>query len=128
MTGGDVDRPDVVAEITRIFHEYEAALLRNDAAALNDYFWRDARVTRYGIGDRQLGHSELVAYRATVPPVAYTRQLHDLRIAAFGQDVAVAQVEFERSDTSLHGFQTQTWVRFDDGWKIVAAHVSMIPF
>ena len=62
-----------------------------------------------------------------MPPVTYTRRLHDLRIATFGQDVAVAQVEFERSDTSLHGFQTQTWVRFDDGWKIVAAHVSMIP-
>ena len=34
--------------------------------------------------------------------------------------------EFKRSDTHLHGFQTQTWVRMPEGWKIVSAHVSMV--
>lgn len=123
-----IDRPMVVTEVMRVFHDYERALMTHDVDALNGYFWADARVTRYGIGDRQLGIDELVAFRAQTPAPSFTRELHNLRIAAFGDDVAVAQVEFVRSDSALRGFQTQTWVRFAGGWKIVAAHVSMIPF
>jgi len=119
---------DVVQEITAIFLAYESALMRNDADALNDYFWRHQAVTRYGINDRQLGHDALVAYRAGVPPPDFTRTLHDVRITAFGQDMAVVMCEFKRSDTDLHGFQTQTWVRLAEGWRIVSAHVSMVPF
>jgi hypothetical protein len=128
MTDDDIDRPEVIAEVTRLFHAYEAALMRNDVAALEGFFWADARVTRYGIADRQKGHRELAAFRASQPAPRFTRTLHDLRIRAFGPDMAVAQVEFRRSDTPLHGFQTQTWVRLGPAWKIVAAHVSMVPF
>jgi Protein of unknown function (DUF3225) len=123
----DLNHPEVVAELTRIFLDYESALMRNDAEALNAYFWGHGAVTRYGICDRQLGHSALVAYRKSVPPPDFTRTLHDVRITAFGPDLAVAMTEFKRSDTSLHGFQTQTWVRMPQGWKIVSAHVSMVP-
>lgn len=119
---------EVVQEVTREFLDYEAALMANDAAALNAYFWQSPLVTRYGMCDRQLGHDELVAYRATVPPPNFTRSLHDVRITAFGPDMAVAMCEFKRSDTPLHGFQTQTWVRMPEGWRIVSAHVSMVPF
>lgn len=115
-------------EVTAIFHAYEAALMRNDVQALNAYFWDDDRVTRYGIADRQLGHAELVAYRASVTAPTFTRALHNVRITAFGDDTAVAMCEFTRSDTPLRGFQTQTWVRMPQGWKIVSAHVSMIPW
>ena len=118
---------DVVREVTDIFLDYEAALMRNDAEALNAYFWQHPGVTRYGINDRQLGHDALVAYRKTVPAPNFTRTLQAVRITAFGPDMAVAMTEFDRSDTSLRGFQTQTWVRFANGWKIVAAHVNMIP-
>jgi hypothetical protein len=124
----EIDQPQVVAEVTAIFHRYEAALMSNDVAALNDFFWADARVTRYGIADRQWGHDELAAFRAATAPPAFSRSLHHLRIAAFGANLAMAQVEFIRSDTALRGFQTQTWVRLREGWKIVAAHVSMIAF
>ena len=124
-----IDRPDVVAAVRRVFHDYERALMDNDVAALIDYFWADARLTRYGIADRQLGIDEMVAFRRATPPPAFTRRLENLRITAFGDDTAVALVEFVRSDTPLRGFQSQTWVRFGaDGWRIVAAHVSMIPF
>lgn len=119
---------DVVQEVTRIFLDYESALMRNDAEALNAYFWRHPAVTRYGINDRQRGHDALVAYRAGVPAPDFTRTLHDVRITAFGHDMAVAMCEFKRSDTDLHGFQTQTWVRLPEGWRIVSAHVSMVPF
>ena len=126
-----IDDPLVLAEVTAVFHAYEAALMANDVAALNAYFWADARTTRYGIADRQWGIDELVAFRAATPAPSFTRTLHHLRIAAFGPDMAVAQVEFERSDNCLRGFQSQTWVRLapgSTGWRIVGAHVSMIPF
>jgi hypothetical protein len=123
-----VDDPGVVAEVTRLFHAYERALMDNDADALIGFFWNDARLTRYGIADRQLGIDEMVAFRRGTPAPAFTRRLENLRITAFGADLAVAQVEFVRSDTPLRGFQSQTWVRRPEGWRIVAAHVSMIPF
>ena len=131
MNPAVIDDPRVVAEVTAVFHAYERALMGNDVAALNGYFWADARVTRYGIADRQLGIDELIAFRAGTPAPSFTRQLENLRICSFGADMAVAQVEFVRSDTPLRGFQTQTWVRLAPGragWKIVAAHVGMIPW
>jgi hypothetical protein len=128
MKAVQIDQAEVVAEITAVFHAYEAALMGNDVATLNAFFWADPRVTRYGIADRQLGIDELIAFRAATPAPNFTRELQNLRITAFGADLAVAQVEFVRSDTALRGFQSQTWVRMDGGWKIVAAHVSMIPF
>ena len=102
--------------------------MANDIAALNAFFWNDPRVTRYGIADRQWGYDDLVAYRAATPPPDFTRVLEHPRITVFGQDMAVAQVEFVRSDTPLRGFQSQVWARLPEGWRIVAAHVSMIPF
>jgi hypothetical protein len=128
MKTTEINSAEVVAEITAVFDAYEAALMGNDVAALNAFFWADPRVTRYGIGDRQLGIAELIAFRAATPAPNFSRELQNLRIATFGADTAVAQVEFVRSDTALRGFQSQTWVRIEGGWKIVAAHVSMIPF
>jgi hypothetical protein len=131
MNPAVIDDPLVLAEVTAVFHAYERALMGNDVAALNAYFWADPRVTRYGIADRQQGIAELVAFRAATPAPGFTRRLEQLRITSFGPDMAVAQVEFVRSDTALRGFQSQTWVRLSPGrggWRIVAAHVSMIPF
>ena len=124
----DIDLPDVVAEVTAAFERYERALMANDVGALRAFFWSDPRTTRYGIADRQWGAEELAAYRAAVAAPSFTRTLLHPRITAYGADMAVAQVEFVRSDTPLRGFQTQTWVRMAAGWKIVAAHVSMIDF
>lgn len=121
------DPHEVVREVSAVFLDYEAALMANDVDALNGFFWRSPLVTRYGMCDRQLGHDALVAYREGVPAPTFTRTLHDVRIAAFGPDMAVAMCEFRRSDTDLHGFQTQTWVRMPEGWRIVSAHVSMVP-
>jgi hypothetical protein len=128
MTPDLINQPDVVSEITRLFLDYESAFMRNDIDALNNCFWHHGAVTRYGINDRQLGHSALVAYRQAVAAPDFKRTLHDVRITTFGPDCAVAMTEFKRSDTALHGFQTQTWIRMPDGWKIVSAHVSMVSF
>ncbi|KNZ32935.1 MAG: hypothetical protein AD742_09615 [Methylibium sp. NZG] len=122
-----VNLPEVLAEITALFHAYEAAFMRNDVEALNNYFWNDGALTRYGIADLQRGHAELVAFRAASPAPNFTRTLHNVRITTFGHHSAFAFTEFTRSDTPLKGRQSQTWVRFAEGWKIVAAHVSMVP-
>lgn len=127
LGSAQINLHEVVQEVTRIFLDYESALMRNDVDALNAYFWRHQAVTRYGICDKQLGHEALVDYRAKVPAPAFTRTLHDVRITAFGPDMVVAMCEFKRSDTDLHGFQTQTWMRLPEGWRIVSAHVSMVP-
>jgi len=126
-----IDDPAVLAELAAVCADYERALMANDLEALNGFFWADARTTRYGIADRQHGISELQAYRLATPAPSFSRRLQQPRIHCFGPDMAVAQVEFTRSDTPLRGFQSQTWVRMAPGragWKIVAAHVSMIPW
>ena len=122
-----VNRPEVLAELSALFQAYEAAFMRNDVQALNACFWDDPALTRYGIADLQMGHAELVAFRAAAAAPNFTRTLHNVRITTFGRHTAFAFTEFTRSDTPLKGRQSQTWVRFDDGWKIVAAHVSMVP-
>lgn len=123
-----IDMPEVVVEVTEQFHRYERAFMTNDVPTLTAFFWADERLTRYGVADRQLGFGEQEAYRRAVPAPTFTRRLENLRIHTFGPDMAVAQVEFVRSDTALRGFQSQTWVRLPEGWRIVAAHVSMIPW
>lgn len=124
----DQNLPWVIAEIRSLFQAYETALMANDAPALNAFFHASAHTTRYGICDRQWGHEELSAWRATVPAPDFTRELLNPRVSSYGPDLAVVMCEFLRSDTPLHGFQTQTWVRMPEGWRIVSAHVSMVAF
>jgi hypothetical protein len=123
----EVNLPEVQNELRALFEVYEAALMRNDAAALGRFFWDHEAATRYGFADWQHGARAIADYRATVPAPDFTRTLHELRISSFGRDFAVVQTQFRRSDTSKLGLQSQTWVRFADvGWKIVAAHVSLV--
>jgi hypothetical protein len=126
LPNADINQHEIVQEITRLFLDYESALVRNDVEALCHFFWKSPALTRYGVADKQLGHEAMVAYRASVPAPNFKRELTDVRITTFGQDTAVAMCEFKRSDTDLHGFQTQTWVRLPEGWRIVSAHVSMV--
>jgi hypothetical protein len=127
MNADAIDLPAVIAEITPIFHDYERALMTNDLVALDAFFWDDERVTRYGIADCQHGIEALRTYRAATEAPTFNRRLEHLCLHTFGLACAVAQVEFVRSDTPLRGYQTQTWVKLEGAWKIVAAHVSMIP-
>jgi hypothetical protein len=126
MKSSEINRPEVLAEVLPLFHAYEQALMSNDVEALLGFFWDDPALTRYGIADRQLGHDEMQRFRRATPAPQFTRRLERLRLTSFGTDTAVAQVEFVRSDSPLRGFQTQTWVRLPQGWRIVSAHVSMI--
>ncbi len=128
MSAPAVDLPGVVEAVHERFLAYERAFMANDVETLIAFFWDDARLTRYGIADRQLGIEEMRRFRRAGPAPDFTRRIENLRITAFGDATAVACCEFVRSDTPLRGFQSQTWVRLASGWRIVAAHVSMIDF
>ena len=123
----EIDLPDVVAEVSAAFERYEAALTSNDVAALDSLFRDDPRTIRYGSGENLYGYSEIKAFRAARSPAGLGRTLSRTVITTYGRDFAVAATLFERpSAAGKVGRQMQTWVRFPDGWRIVAAHVSVI--
>jgi len=122
-----VDLPDVLAEVTAQFERYEKALVENDVAVLDELFHDDVRTLRYGIGENLYGYGAITAFRAARSPVGLMRRTERTVITTYGRDTAVASTLFYR-DTAPGkvGRQMQTWVRFAQGWKIVAAHVSII--
>jgi hypothetical protein len=122
-----VDLPDVLAEVTAQFERYEKALVANDVAVLDDLFRADARTLRYGVAENLYGHDAITAFRAARSPVGLMRRTAKTIITTYGRDTAVASTLFYRdSAPGRVGRQMQTWVRFPQGWKIVAAHVSII--
>ncbi|MEA2871162.1 MAG: hypothetical protein QOH67_1138 [Hyphomicrobiales bacterium] len=123
----DIDLPEVVAEVKAAFDRYEQALTSNDVATLNATF-RDAPQTiRYGIGENLYGYAEIAGFRAARSPVGLARTISKTVIATYGRDVATASTLFHRATApGKVGRQMQTWVRFPEGWRVVAAHVSLI--
>jgi hypothetical protein len=122
-----VDLPEVVAEVSEQFARYEKALVTNDIAVLDELFRNDPRTLRYGIGENLYGYEAIMAFRAARSLAGLMRRTAKTAITAYGRDCAVASTLFYR-DTAPGkvGRQMQTWVRFPEGWKIVAAHVSVI--
>ena len=122
-----IDIPDAIAEVRAAFERYEQALVTNDVATLDEMFRNDPRTIRYGAAENRYGHKEIAAFRAARSPVGLSRTLSRTVITTFGRDFAVASTLFHRpAAPGKVGRQCQTWVRFDDGWHIVAAHVSVI--
>ena len=123
----EIDLPDVVAEVTAAFNRYEKALVTNDVAVLDDTFRVDPRTIRYGGAEILYGHGEIAAFRAARTPVGLNRSISRTVITAYGRDCAVASTLFHSPTMpGKVGRQMQTWVRFPDGWHVVAAHVSVI--
>ena len=123
----DVDLPEVLTEVTEQFARYEKALVSNDVAVLDELFRNDARTLRYGIGENLYGYDAITAFRAARSPAGLMRKTAQTVITSYGRDTAVASTLFYRdSAPGRVGRQMQTWVRFVEGWKIVAAHVSII--
>jgi Protein of unknown function (DUF3225) len=122
-----VDLPDVLAEVTEQFARYEKALVSNDVAVLDALFRPDSRTLRYGTGENLYGYDAIMAFRAARSPAGLMRRTAGTVITTYGRDTAVASTLFYRdSAPGKVGRQMQTWVRFPEGWKIVAAHVSVI--
>jgi ketosteroid isomerase-like protein len=124
----EINLPEVKAEVEAAFARYEAALMANDAAALQAIFWNSPHTIRYGIGEILYGWEEIGAFRVARSPVGLARVISRTVITTFGRDFATASTLFHRSTMpGKDGRQQQSWVRFEDGWHIVAAHVSVIP-
>lgn len=122
-----IDDPAILAEVEAAFAAYEAALVGNDVAALDGFFWRDARALRYGAGENLYGHAAIAAFRAARPAAGLSRTLERTVITAFGRDFATASTLFRREAAPGRiGRQSQSWARLPEGWRIVAAHVSLI--
>jgi hypothetical protein len=122
-----LDLPEVVAEVKAAFARYEKALVSNDVAALNALFHDDARTIRYGGTENLYGYAAIKAFRAARAPAGLARTLSRTVISTYGRDHAVASTLFHRATMpGKVGRQMQTWVRFAEGWRVVAAHVSVI--
>ncbi len=123
----EIDLPDVIVEVRAAFERYETALTTNDVAALDELFRKNPRTLRYGIGENLYGYDAIAAFRAARNPAGLMREISETVITTYGRDTAVASTLFNRAAMPRKvGRQMQTWVRFAEGWRIVAAHVSII--
>ena len=125
----ELNIPEVVAEVRAAFERYDNGLAENDVAVLNDSFWDNDLTLRYGIGENLRSHAEIAAFRAARTPAQHAsraRVLENTRITTFGRDFAVANTEYTLVESGRKGRQSQSWVRMPEGWKVVAAHVSML--
>jgi hypothetical protein len=123
----EIDLPEVVAEMEAAFERYERALVSNDVPVLDELFRDDPRTVRYGAAEILYGYDEIRSFRAARSPVALGRKLSRTIITTFGRDFAVASTLYERpSAPGKIGRQTQTWVKFPEGWRVVVGHVSLM--
>ncbi|GLY63054.1 hypothetical protein Pcaca05_39110 [Pectobacterium carotovorum subsp. carotovorum] len=126
MLPEDINQPDVLADVTAAFYRYEKALTGNDVAVLDELFWHDEKTVRYGAGENLYGIEEIRAFRLARPSADLDRTLRNTVITTYGHDMAVASTEFTRAGSTKIGRQMQTWVKMPEGWRVVAAHVSLM--
>ena len=119
-----VNQPDIVAEVTAAFLAYEAALMADDIAAMDRLFHDSETTIRFGVGETLYGIDAIRAFRKGRGG-SPRRRLGRVAITAYGRDFATADAEFFRENSDRRGRQSQSWVRFPDGWKVVSAHVSL---
>ncbi|UEM20254.1 oxalurate catabolism protein HpxZ [Skermanella mucosa] len=122
----DINDPGTLAEVTAAFERYETALVTNDVAVLDELFWDSPRTLRYGVGENLYGYDAIAAFRAARPSAGLARELFNTVITTYGRDFATANTEFRREGNPRTGRQSQTWMRTPGGWRVVAAHVSLI--
>lgn len=121
-----INLPEVLAEVTAQFQRYEDALVNNKVAVLDELFWHSPHTLRYGATENLYGYAAIQAFRAGRPAQGLERSLLKTVITTYGTDMATANVEFQRAGSAATGRQSQTWLRTPDGWRVVAAHVSML--
>jgi hypothetical protein len=122
----DINLPDIHAEVSAIFARYEDALVNNRTDVLDELFWPSANTVRYGVGENLHGIDAIRAFRLARPAAGLARSLQHTVITTFGRDFATAMTEFQREGSARSGRQSQTWVRMTEGWRVVAAHVSLL--
>lgn len=124
-----INDPETVAELLQLYPQYETALVTNDADTLTRMFWASPHTTRFGQTENLHGIGEIAVFRKGRAPVNLARTVKRLDIVTFGRDLGSVTLEFERTVKGriVYGRQTQVWVRLPEGWRIVSAHVSVLP-
>ena len=122
----EINLPDVVAEVTAQSDRYEQALVTNDVAVLDELFWDSPHTLRYGVSENLYGYDAIRAFRAARSAQGLARAVLNTVITTYGRDFATCNIEFLRADSARTGRQSQTWMRTPDGWRVVAAHVSLL--
>ena len=122
----DINLPEVHAEVCAAFARYEDALVNNRVDVLDALFWDSPHTVRYGAGENLVGIDAIRAFRLGRPSVGLARALQRTLITTYGRDSATAMTEFTRAGTPAIGRQSQTWMRLPEGWRVVAAHVSLL--
>jgi hypothetical protein len=123
-----INDPEIIAELQSLYPKYEAALMANDAETLTRMFWASPHALRFGVGENLYGIEQIDAFRKGRSPANLARAVMRLDIVTFGRDFACITLEFERAVDGkiISGRQSQVWVRFPEGWRIVSAHVSVL--
>jgi hypothetical protein len=124
-----INDPEVVAELAALYPKYEAALVANDAETLTAMFWNSEHAVRFGAAENLHGYEEISAFRRARPAANLARTINRLDIVTFGHDFGSINLEFSRDveGRTVSGRQSQCWARLSEGWRIVAAHVSLLP-
>jgi hypothetical protein len=126
MTTPEINLPDVLAEVEAVFARYEHALVHNEVEVLDELFWASPTTLRYGATENLYGYEAIQAFRASRPAQGLARELLRVAITTYGRDFATANCEFRREGSERTGRQSQTWMRTAEGWRVVAAHVSLL--
>jgi hypothetical protein len=121
-----INLPHVLAEMEAAFARYEDALVNNKVDVLDELFWNSPHTLRYGIGENLYGFEAIQAFRASRPSQGLQRTCLNTVITTYGEDFATANTEFQRDGVARSGRQSQTWMRTPEGWRVVAAHVSLM--
>jgi hypothetical protein len=122
----DINLPEIHAEVSAVFARYEDALVNNHVDVLDELFWTSPHTVRFGVAENLFGIEAIRAFRQARPAQGLARRLHNTVITTYGRDHATAMTEFRREGGNKLGRQSQTWVRLPEGWRVVAAHVSLI--
>jgi hypothetical protein len=122
----DINLPDVLAEVTAAFAQYEDALVNNKVEVLDALFWNSPHTLRYGAGENLYGYDAIQAFRAGRPSQGLARTVTRTAITTYGRDFATTNIEFQREGSPRIGRQSQTWLRLPEGWRVVSAHVSLM--
>ena len=121
-----INIPEILSEIRTVFARYEEALVNNRTDVLDELFWNSPQTVRYGSGENLVGIDAIRNFRAARSPAGLARKLSNTVITTYGRDFATAMTEFKRDGNQLVGRQSQSWVHFPQGWRVVAAHISLI--
>jgi Protein of unknown function (DUF3225) len=122
----DINLPDVLTEVTEALGRYEVALVTNDVSVLDELFWDSPLTLRYGATENLYGYDAICAFRAGRTAQGLSRKVLKTVITTYGHDFACANIEFQRDGSTKTGRQSQTWLRTAKGWRVVAAHVSLL--